>query len=285
MIIDRLCRIVETNEEVSDLRPFLSDARLFVLDSDTVPSPSQADAFSLPFATTAVTFAARQNDFLVIWRQTADDWSCGYQCVVALRVAHLCGFQQATPNHPSLDALPLDPDGTILIHGSGRLITDAKGYRLILGPFENRQWYCRSEAMEPIDIRAAGREFLDWLAAAVQFSAVMIAAINDPAKFVLEARPVSAKVKSGTIPRSHQRPNYVILHPREIRQRMNLPDPDHGGPTKAPHERRGHYREYRSMRFVHVKGQRKWIEATWIGPAESVVGKKQYRVILDRLGS
>ena len=114
--------------------------------------------------------------------------------------------------------------------------------------------------------------------------------LNDPETFILESMPLSAinrkaaKLKPGQIrriPRTNQRPTYTILRPHEIRERMKLPMPV-GKRAVVPHERRSHLRTLRSEFFRPVnRGKQVLIPASWIGPSESVVGKRRYRVILD----
>ena len=106
---------------------------------------------------------------------------------------------------------------------------------------------------------------------------------NTPNRFVLEVEPVKIKKKkisNGMIPRSHQRPKYTLLRPREIRRKMGLPELETKG-TKSPHWRRKHFRVLRSERFKKMRGKTLVIEATWIGPSEAVEKGKRYRVMLD----
>jgi hypothetical protein len=110
---------------------------------------------------------------------------------------------------------------------------------------------------------------------------------NSPDKFILEERPdnsdrtMTKALKLGKIARRHQRPTYTILHPQTIRQRLHLPPLTHGGP-KSPHERRAHRRTFHSDKFWRMKGKSIIIPAAWIGPSEAKVGKKIYRVLLDK---
>lgn len=132
-------------------------------------------------------------------------------------------------------------------------------------------------------------------------------AINQPENFILEKTPVSPKVKRKTKhnrPRlRHERPEYTILHPDKIRERMHLPPiSNKPGAKKRPHERRAHtvflsddkYRfgkngevlELKVIPYGPRKGElyyKKYIQpAIWIGPKENIVGNHRYRVILDR---
>lgn len=110
---------------------------------------------------------------------------------------------------------------------------------------------------------------------------------NSPDKFILEEKPINADrdaakaKKLGKIPRHHQRPQYTILHPQMIRQRLRLPPLAKGGP-KRPHERRAHRRTFRSSKFWRMQGKTIIVPATWVGKSEAVIGKKIYRVLLDK---
>lgn len=111
---------------------------------------------------------------------------------------------------------------------------------------------------------------------------IMIA--NVPANFVLESSPVRMRNEKHRLLRSHERPTYTLLRPNEIRRRMHLPESTGDGRIVAPHERRGHFRTLRDERFTRLPDgspRRIWIPATWVGPAENVVGERRYRVILD----
>lgn len=107
---------------------------------------------------------------------------------------------------------------------------------------------------------------------------------DNPDFFVVEeapARPATLKKRGPKILRSHQRPKYTSLKPRQIRDRLGLSPHKQGGPT-APHERRAHWRTFRSERYSEkVRGKRIRIASTWVGPSEVVVGGRKYRVILD----
>lgn len=108
--------------------------------------------------------------------------------------------------------------------------------------------------------------------------------INDPARFVVEETPLATAraPRPGTIARSPWRPHYIVLKPKEIRTRLKLDHPvAEGGQTRAPHERRGHFRRFTAERYVNVQGQIRWVEACWVGPREAVLGPNKYVVRLD----
>jgi len=110
---------------------------------------------------------------------------------------------------------------------------------------------------------------------------------NLPDRFVLEEIPDAAERrnksrKSPKIARSHERPRYTLLLPKQIRERMGLPPLSSGGP-KAPHERRRHYRSYPDdeARWPQAHGKTIVIPARWIGTSEAKIGKTRYRIRLD----
>lgn len=117
--------------------------------------------------------------------------------------------------------------------------------------------------------------------AAVAFKEAMT--LNSPNRFILETAPLKIKKqkKAGLIPRSHQRPKYTLLKPKEIRKQMGITDPETTG-SRKPHERRAHPRRLTSEKFTKMQGKIITIPATWIGPSESIVGKRKYKVLLDK---
>lgn len=106
---------------------------------------------------------------------------------------------------------------------------------------------------------------------------------RNPEYFILEQSPVKVRqTKKGRITRSPDRPRFVPLKPDTIRRIMDVKTPVENGPGgRRPHERRRHWRLLNSERFTHKRGQRILVEACWVGPSESVVGKTRYRVRLD----
>lgn len=125
---------------------------------------------------------------------------------------------------------------------------------------------------------------------------------NQPDKFILEKRPAKEKkVGKGWIRRSIHRPVYTILHPAQIRHRMNLISSIRG-PIAEGFDRRRHIRYLSHVMYskddtgadiqpkIIPNGPRRGetyykstvIQATWVGPSESTVGNKRYKVILDR---
>lgn len=112
--------------------------------------------------------------------------------------------------------------------------------------------------------------------------------INEPACFVVEERPLSTPRESSLpIRRSCDRPHFIVLKPRQIRERFlwtgaATEENEYDEKRKvAPHERRGHFRRLQSSRFVKAKGHTIWIKPMWIGPDEAVKNGNRYKVRLD----
>jgi len=116
--------------------------------------------------------------------------------------------------------------------------------------------------------------------------------INNANLLILEESPVKQKQSTKKIKRSHQRPKYTVLSPKVIREKMRIKQQTN---SKSSHERRAHIRYYRSEKFsengtLPVKYcpnglpyyKRTFVESTWVGEKEKIVGNKKYRVILDR---
>lgn len=107
---------------------------------------------------------------------------------------------------------------------------------------------------------------------------------NRPDRFILRDTP--PKLRAGDaekIPRSHERHNYTILHPQEIRTRLDLPTPTSSRSSKFVGERRRHVRRYPDdpIKWPNAHGKTIIIPATWIGPSEATVGRRTYKIMLD----
>lgn len=102
--------------------------------------------------------------------------------------------------------------------------------------------------------------------------------IVEPTSFIVEESPLTEGKRQGNaIVRSHHRPHYIVLKPKEIRRRLGLPDVEGGHVT--PHERRAHWRQLSADRYK--KKEKIKVRATWVGPREAVVGKNRYVVLFD----
>ena len=106
--------------------------------------------------------------------------------------------------------------------------------------------------------------------------------INTLDRFILEiSNPNQKTYNSKYVPKLDQRPNYILLYPKEIRKYMGT-EHEAAGP-RAGHERRAHLRQYPNdiKRFPKAHGKVIQIASTWVGSTEKVVGNKKYRVVLD----
>lgn len=112
---------------------------------------------------------------------------------------------------------------------------------------------------------------------------------NRPDRFIVRETPARLRdANSIKIPRAHERHVYTLLHPTEIRTRLNLPRPQEAAQSSkaAPKfvgERRRHVRRYPddASRWPNMHGKSIVIPATWVGPSESVVGRRTYKIMLD----
>jgi hypothetical protein len=110
----------------------------------------------------------------------------------------------------------------------------------------------------------------------------LIMQLNTPDRFIMEITPTVTGVKSDKyIPKSHQRSEYIMLLPHVIRHYMKT-ELDVEGHKRRGHERRAHLRRYPDdpIRFPKAHGKTIQIPPLWIGRTESVVGDRQYKVIL-----
>ncbi|WP_285905099.1 hypothetical protein [Pseudodesulfovibrio pelocollis] len=138
--------------------------------------------------------------------------------------------------------------------------------------FEDSLGYSMKESMRPAASNA-------------QVAIEELAMLTRDKDFVFEQTPAkSPKVKKGAIPRSHERPQYTILQPDQIRKIMEVKNPteDSQGTKRAPHERRRHYKwlvpgEGKPWK----KEQRIVVNACWVGISEKEIRGKIYRVRLD----
>lgn len=105
--------------------------------------------------------------------------------------------------------------------------------------------------------------------------------LMEPSHFIVETTSKNPQHRSfKKIPRSHQRPCYTYLKLEEIKKRYNLTG-GHGTSLVTGHPRRRHKRTYRNDRYTHMKGKTVDIPAVWVGPKETTIGNKIYRVCID----
>lgn len=111
--------------------------------------------------------------------------------------------------------------------------------------------------------------------------------INDPNYFILEEK-VTTRFKSGNKTKKKNTSIFRIHKPREIRNRYfkstNVNVSEDCNSLKVGQERRGHWRHFKSDRYINMKGKRIWIDPYWAGPTTFVDSNdpnKRYIVRLD----
>jgi len=107
---------------------------------------------------------------------------------------------------------------------------------------------------------------------------------NQPARFVVESLSMKARSpdkakKAGKILRSDDRPRYTTLYPREIQHLLPSLRGSHSSP--GSHARRRHFRTYNAERYSAMKGKTVIIPATWVGPTETEMDGRRYKIRLD----
>lgn len=109
-----------------------------------------------------------------------------------------------------------------------------------------------------------------------------IVELNTIDRFIVEVKDISAKIRKNKPLKYYQVPKYILLHPKEIREKMHTSD-ELDGSKRAIHERRGHNRTYpdNKDRFPNVHGKTIWIDPCWAGSTEATVDNKHYKVILN----
>lgn len=92
---------------------------------------------------------------------------------------------------------------------------------------------------------------------------------------------VSARKRAGKIVTKPNDPGiYRILHITDIRKKY-IKRNGSSGETSVGYERRGHMRTFRDERYVNMRGKSIFIKSTWVGPQESLVGDKLYKVYIN----
>lgn len=108
---------------------------------------------------------------------------------------------------------------------------------------------------------------------------------NTPDRFVVRRHAQQPRKKKGKGPellRSHERDQYILLRPQEIREKLGMPDePVRERRSPVPHARRRHFRTLRSDRFKESRGKRIIVAASWVGPTEGEHDGRKYEVCLD----
>jgi hypothetical protein len=126
---------------------------------------------------------------------------------------------------------------------------------------------------------------LEFVQSYVKYAFAYIILINYKSNFVVESS-IRRKMKKG-MRQNNVRPTYFVDTPRVIRDQMKVSGvitEGNGKPLKIGHERRAHYRRFKSDRFINMKGQKIKIPATWVGPksyTDPRDPRKYYEVRLD----
>jgi hypothetical protein len=308
VIFDTAAAIAE--RYITPLVERLRNARLFVFPGkahEVLPKAYSADerrtlseTFFLPFSTVAVEDTV---SCTVMWDmekgQTGLDGRRGFIEIQPFTEKSMMDAADATEEDRDYikQSLSKYPEGTITIAEGwfGPLeMVDDKRFNLIGGV----DWIAvatKDKGVLGMDaMRTAKKHDYELLSRPilinVETSLQEVFYFNLPDRFVVEEMPAAAEKRARKktakgrkkVPRSHERPRYTLLLPRQIRKKLGLPEPGQGGP-KRPHERRRHYRTYPDdeARWPKAHGKTIVVPASWIGPSEATLGKTRYRIRLD----
>jgi len=302
MIFDKLAAIVERYVSTEEVKKTLRNARIFVFEGkahevlpqreiDSEEADFLRDNFFLPFPCIAIEDGA---SCVILQDIEKDAKGIGVprlfiECIPM--DADLSNFRPDGLHDAAREMQKVFPKGTCLI-SSGWFKYDKIGTsreRWRYGGDVGRLFFAHKKLGVLFCPDAKTPELVDGCKAALQnisaaFEEVMY--FNSPNNWVLEKRPAKTpkrrKENQRKIPRSHNRPQYTLLNAKKIRQVMGLSEPT--GESRAsptPHERRKHFRTFRSERFTKQKGKTIVIPAMWIGPSEAKVGRHVYKVRLD----
>jgi len=110
-----------------------------------------------------------------------------------------------------------------------------------------------------------------------------VAEINRPNKWVVKKETIKARpIQKGKIPRSDQRPRYVLVTDEELSRVLREPNPENSPIDRRPHRRRRHLRFLQSERYSEEKRfKHTVVEACWVGPQQAEYSGERYTVCLD----
>ena len=316
MLFDRLCRLAERSDAFAPLRPQLEQARIFLFPRSATTLPKSytdeqisfhSEFFHLPFPVVSIEdptscvvlwdtapnqqgwaprrftleFAPLSTKHAATWRDAEDEreFRATLSAAERAQLENLAVVKFGCIS--DIVSVPLDspqvlPDGSTKSH-TYTLRSELFG----VWTFEGKDHVeasplLRDPEHERLLTLQAGSNAMSAVEEFMQF--------NAPDRFILESGPVKPrKVKAGRLLRSDDRPNYTLLRPSEIREKMGLEEPVARGKRRS-HERRRHVRRYPEdpARWPNAHGKTKVIPASWIGPHEAVVGRHYYKVLLDR---
>jgi hypothetical protein len=290
-MFDTLCRYVERYEPL-EVRERLKDTKLFVFEESAEDSIKESrlpnhddETFFLPFRCIAIEDPHRcvllrdrtenqrglsmPRDFLYLGLLSDEENQIMENVNIISSGSIYIDFESPTPN------FVMNAVNTALIRPTGD--PDPRFISADLYPEGKEQHFNEILKVVGFNLNLAYESILQH--------------INNPENFVIEVTPLHYErnkdklERKSRILRIHERPLYTFLRAKRARQIMGLTDPlahkGHRG-HPIPHERRRHLRTLRSDYFTRKQGQTIVVEATWVGPSESVVGNKRYKVLLDR---
>ncbi len=287
MLFDKLCGIAEAHLDPR-LRGVVEKSRLFIFESDKPPTIEEllteegcaywTRAFSLPFPTVAIETPSEvriaeafvpqvglPQQWMFFWFR---DWP---RDLAAMDFPNAKGtvYSYMWATFLLRELRPVPEEWELL-------------YDIGLG---ERCFFTKTQLLDSRPFHPEDEESARWAGMSlISGLGNLLHVVTSRDRFILEERPDNGvrKPAKGRIPRAHERPIYTVLHPDAIRRRMGLPSRSEDKSSPRPHERRGHYRYYAHERFSEeVRSKPRWIQPTWVGPAESAAHGKRYRVILD----
>lgn len=116
------------------------------------------------------------------------------------------------------------------------------------------------------------------------FGVAALELINSPTRWIVKREQIQAMpIRPGKIPRSAERPRYILVSHDEIERVIRDPNPANEGVFKdrRPHRRRAHSKLLSSEKFTWKRGQRVHVKACWVGPEQAEYGGERYTVCLD----
>jgi len=311
MLFDTLCRVVERylprerlpNEDI-DIHAMVEDARIFELDVSTKNLDRKPhkdpqfieDTFALPFRTTAI-----EDKISLTILQDIEENTFGMD-----KYRNFLHFM------PVISKYYPPPEAED--YWDVKLNVDKRDcYNLVVGKIR-RRWkgvfaeghleralFCTRDRMlmdsrDNIPDSDFEEEYAKHTLVLAEPGFEQVIYINSLTHFIVEETTIKkpgGKPPLYQIPRSVDRPKYLLVPVTEIRKKICISDkpPTPGekrGPLTKPIHRRGHYRNFRSERFTEERRKVPlWIKAYWVGPTtgpgpKGPRGNKFYRVLLDK---
>lgn len=276
MLFDMMCKIVERNKILKNIKPILNYCKIFLIDDVKECTADQFDQihknFILPYSEIVITGKFSEGKYLYLIREGKS--SVGFEErreIISLKqIDDLITLFSFDFNENKNIVIPKNLTGMGLDVNFGTL------YDIHNKSFEIKQTVNLNPQNE------SKKHFEGLMNRDLNEFINLIYHISYQKNFILKETPKRVRKSTVKIPRTHERPLYTILRPKQIRKKMKLP---HQGGTKCVHERRAHLRSLTHPRYARDEdGNIKVIKvkSTWIGPTESnPKGNKTYKVILD----